>query len=332
MVGLSLLRHAGPSLVGVCLATTVALCISAQAQTYPGKPIRLIVPWPAGGGVDTAARIISQPLSERLGQPIVIENKPGAGGNIGTAMVAQEKADGYTLLMGSAAPHGINPHLYSRLGFEPINDFAFVGHVYKRAEFPRRAGELSLQDGPGPRRRRQGRSRQAQFRLRRGRLVATSVRRDVHGGDRDRRRPRRLQGHEPAGDCAGGRPGRLRARPAHLPALHPIRQDARARSRLEDAQSARAGRPEPSTSRASPACTPPPITGILAPAKTPPEIVARLNKEINAVLQTEETKSRIAKMAAEAGKGTPEEFKAFAISELERYAIVVKQSGAGKVD
>ena len=82
--------------VAAAMLATVGL---AQAQSYPDKPIRLIVPWPPGGGVDTSARIIAQPLAERLGQPVVIENKPGAAGNIGTALVTQEKPDGYTLLM-----------------------------------------------------------------------------------------------------------------------------------------------------------------------------------------------------------------------------------------
>ena len=89
---------------------------AVQAQgTYPSRPIKLVVPYPPGGGVDTAARIISQPLAERLGQPIVIENKPGASGAIGTTMAAREKPDGYTLLLGSTGPHGLDPHLYKRL-------------------------------------------------------------------------------------------------------------------------------------------------------------------------------------------------------------------------
>src|ERR1700730_11028732 len=95
-----------------------------QAQSYPSQPVKLIVPWPPGGGVDTSARIISVPLGQRLGQAIVIENRPGAGGNIGTEAAARAKPDGYTLLMGSISPNAINVHLYSRLGFDPVKDFA----------------------------------------------------------------------------------------------------------------------------------------------------------------------------------------------------------------
>ena len=103
----------------------------AQAQAaYPNKPIRLIVPWPPGGGVDTAARIIAQPLSERLGQPIIVENKPGVAGNLGTASFTKEAPDGYAILMGSLSPNAVNPHLYSKLGFDPVKDFEFVALAY----------------------------------------------------------------------------------------------------------------------------------------------------------------------------------------------------------
>src|SRR4051812_10015788 len=102
---------------------------SALAQGYPSQPIRLIVPWPPGGGVDTSARIVAQPLGARLGQNIVIENRPGAAGNIGTEAASKAKADGYTLLMGSSSPNAINVHLYSRLGFDPVKDFVPIGFV-----------------------------------------------------------------------------------------------------------------------------------------------------------------------------------------------------------
>ena len=111
------------------LAAWLLVAGVASAQGYPTQPIRLIVPWPPGGGVDTSARIIAQPLGERLGQSIVIDNKPGAAGNIGTEQAARAKPDGYTLLMGSVSPNAINPHLYARLGFEPVKDFAPIALV-----------------------------------------------------------------------------------------------------------------------------------------------------------------------------------------------------------
>src|SRR4051794_39239300 len=112
------------------VAALLAAAPAVQAQQpYPSQPIRLIVPWPPGGGVDTSARIIANPLGERLGQNIVVGTRPGAGGNIGTEVAARAKPDGYTLLMGSVSPNAINVHLYARLGFEPLKDFAPIVFV-----------------------------------------------------------------------------------------------------------------------------------------------------------------------------------------------------------
>ena len=116
------------------LAAILMACAAlAQAQAWPTQPIRLIVPWPPGGGVDTSARIIAPGLSERLGQNVVIENKPGAAGNIGTEFAARARPDGYTLVMASSSPNAINVHLYARLAFDPIKDFAPIAMV---AEVP----------------------------------------------------------------------------------------------------------------------------------------------------------------------------------------------------
>ena len=99
------------------------LSASAQAN-YPDRPIRLVVPFPAGGGADNLARAIAPKAAQILGQPIVIDNKPGAGGNIGAAEVARAAPDGYTLLHGTNGTHGINQALYAKPGFDPVKDFA----------------------------------------------------------------------------------------------------------------------------------------------------------------------------------------------------------------
>ena len=100
----------------------------AGAQTFPSKPLRMIVGSPAGGGGDTTARIVTAPLAEVLGQPVVIENRPGAGGNIGADLVAKAAPDGYTLLWAYTG-HVINPGLYARLPFDTVRDFAPVAMV-----------------------------------------------------------------------------------------------------------------------------------------------------------------------------------------------------------
>jgi tripartite-type tricarboxylate transporter receptor subunit TctC len=101
----------------------------ALAQPYPNQPIRLMVPWPPGGGVDTTARMLVEPLGRKLGPPVVIDNRAGAGGNIGTEMAARAKPDGYNLLMGSISPNAINVHLYPKLPFDLIKDFTPIAFV-----------------------------------------------------------------------------------------------------------------------------------------------------------------------------------------------------------
>lgn len=100
-------------------------CGSAMAQ-YPDKPVRLIVPFPPGGPTDVFARVLSVGLAEQLGQQVVIDNKAGAGGTVGTDLVAKAKPDGYTLLFGTAATHGINISLYKTLPYDPLKDFELI--------------------------------------------------------------------------------------------------------------------------------------------------------------------------------------------------------------
>src|SRR5688572_25253927 len=102
---------------------------NAQAQVYPAKPIRLVVPWPAGGTTDILGRIVGQKLSENWAQPIVTDNRGGASGNIGTEAVVKSPPDGYTLLFGSMSTHTMNQFLYSRMAYDPVTDVAPISLV-----------------------------------------------------------------------------------------------------------------------------------------------------------------------------------------------------------
>lgn len=102
---------------------------ATHAQTYPSKPIRFVVPYPPGGPLDIMARAIGQKLTGAMGQPVVIDNKPGAGGNIGADIAAKSAADGYTILMGAVATHAINPTLYPKIPYDPVKDFTPVALV-----------------------------------------------------------------------------------------------------------------------------------------------------------------------------------------------------------
>src|SRR5690349_2688144 len=117
------LLRALPILLGVLTAS------AAVAQSYPDRPVKLVVGYPAGGSVDVVGRLLGQELSKALGQPVVIENKAGASGNIGTDSVAKSPPDGYTLLMGSAAAMAANVSLYKQLPFDPLRDLAPISLI-----------------------------------------------------------------------------------------------------------------------------------------------------------------------------------------------------------
>ena len=106
------------------LGVLLLFALQAAAQSYPVKPVRMIVPYPPGGGNDTLGRLFAAKLSERLGQPFVVENRPGAGTMIGTEAAAKSAPDGYTILLSSIATHALSPNLYSRVPYDPVKDFA----------------------------------------------------------------------------------------------------------------------------------------------------------------------------------------------------------------
>jgi tripartite-type tricarboxylate transporter receptor subunit TctC len=116
-------------LIGLLVAALVALGVpQASAQQFPSQPVRMVVPFPPGGGTDILVRLIQDKYAARLGQPIVVDNRPGASGNIGAALVAKSKPDGYTLLV-QATIVGIYPSVFANLGYDPIADFSWVGGV-----------------------------------------------------------------------------------------------------------------------------------------------------------------------------------------------------------
>ena len=110
-------------------AALFALCASAFAQSYPAKPIHIIAPFPAGGGYDFLSRLLGAEMSKTFGQPVIVENKAGANGNIGTDFVAKSAPDGYTLLMGGNSPISLNVSLYPKLPFDPVKDFEAISRV-----------------------------------------------------------------------------------------------------------------------------------------------------------------------------------------------------------
>lgn len=114
----------------LCGAAALAMSfasVAGAADAYPTKPVTLIVPWAAGGSTDILARVLSEHLTKALGQPVIVDNKPGASGNIGSAMVARAQPDGYTLLIGSMSTHAMNPALMANMPFKGVDDFTPLG-------------------------------------------------------------------------------------------------------------------------------------------------------------------------------------------------------------
>ncbi len=303
----------------------------AQAQAWPTRPIKLIVPWPPGGGVDTAARMIAEPLAQRLGQPVVIDNRPGAAGNIGTAFAAKEKPDGYTLLMASLSPHSVNPHLYAKLGFEPIKDFAPIALVYTVPSFlvvPSASPANTAQElvalakaSPGKLNFASGGPGSSQHLF--GVMFNTATQIDtVHIS---------YKGTSPAEQgLVAGQVDYMLDPPTCLPFVTGGRLKALA-------VAAPKRNPElPNVPTLDEAGIKGVYTltyyGVAAPAGTPRDIVNRLNAEINAILRTDDVRNRLAKLAAEPGTGTPEEFGQFMESEMKRYGEIVRISGAKAVE
>jgi tripartite-type tricarboxylate transporter receptor subunit TctC len=320
-------------MIRILSAIAAVACVGmAQAQSdYPSRPIRLIVPWPAGGGVDTSARIISPPLAERLGQPIVIENKGGAGGNIGTALAAQEKPDGYALLMASISPNSVNPHLYARLDFDPVKDFAPIAYGYTVPNFLvvpanspfNTAMEFIEFAKANPGKLNFGSSGHGSSLHLATIMIQMATGIDVVHVPFKGTAPAEtalLAGQldfmlDPPTCLPYIRAGRLKVLAVGSPERNPAMPDVPTFDEL--------GIPGVHTAV---------YYGFMAPANTPKEIIDLLNKEINEVLQTQAVRERITNMGGVITIAPPEDFGNFANSELERYGEIVKRSGVPKIE
>ena len=314
------------------LAVLLALwAAGASAQTYPSKPIRLVVPFPAGGSLDVVARAIGQKLSEAWGQPVVIDNRPGAGGNIGADLVAKSLPDGYTILEGALSTHAVNVSLYSRMPYDPVRDFEPITLV---AVTP---NVLVLNPS----------------------VPANDVKELIAYAKAN---PGKLSFGSGSNGSAGHLAGELFKMEAGVDMVHvpykgaaPAMQDLLAgRVQLmfdnlaNSMQQVRAGKlkalavttahrstlvPElPTLSEAGlPGFDISTWWGFLAPRGTPKEIVAKWNAEVTRILATPEMKAFFAQQGAEPSPTSPEAFEAMIQSEIAKYAKIVKASGA-KVD
>ena len=318
----------GSGVLTVALAAALWCAAGAAlAQAYPSSPIKLIVPWPPGGGVDTSARIIVQPLAERLGQSIVIENRGGAGGNIGTEQAARAKADGYTLVMASSSPHAINPHIYSKLPFEPIKDFvpiAAVASVPSILVVPPNSPYKTVQDIIAAAKAAPGKLTYGSAGVGSSQHLAGAIFMRATGTG---------MLHVP---YKGTAPAETDLMAGHVSlmldttACLPLVAGGKLRALAVASKVRNPALPNVPTfdELGVPNVYSSIWYGIAAPAGTPKEIVNRINTEVNALLQTPEMKRRMAEFGAEAGSGSPENYLDFWESEYKRFGEIVRLSGA----
>jgi tripartite-type tricarboxylate transporter receptor subunit TctC len=301
---------------------------AATAQDYPTRPIKMIVPYAAGGAADLMGRVVAQKLTEALPHPVVVENRGGAGGNIGADMVAKATPDGYTLLMGNAPTLAINASLFTKLPYDPAKDFSPVSLV---AAVPlillvHPAQPMhSVRDVIEAARAKPGGLVYASGGNGSTTHLSMELLKSMTGTDII---PIPFNGSAPAiiaitngevplmmdlipSSIAQVKAGRLRAlaistatRSALLPELPTV---------------AESGVPGFEVSS---------WFGVVAPAGTPPAIVERLNREIVRALAMPDTRERLASLGAEPVGNTAAEFGAYIKSELVKWAAVVKASGA----
>ena len=317
---------------GLMVGMLVAACVSAAfAQPFPNKPIRIVVPFPAGGTTDVLARAAAQKLSDTLGQPAVVDNRPGAGGNIGAELVAKSPPDGYTLLMGTVGTHAINPALYPKMPYDHIRDFAPVilvagvpnVLVVNPALPVNSVSELVAYARANPGKLNFASSGSGTSIHLSGELFKTAA------GLSMTHVP--YKGSAPAlMDLIGGQVQLMFDNlPSALPQIRAGKLKALAVTSRERAPAL----PDVPTIAESgfPGFEASSWFGLLAPAGTPPPVIATINAEVAKWLASLDAKEKLLAQGANAAGGTPEDFARHIAAETAKWQKVVKESGA-KVD
>jgi tripartite-type tricarboxylate transporter receptor subunit TctC len=297
----------------------------ARAQTYPSRPVRWIVPFPAGGPSDIVARLMGQSLSERLGVPFLIENRPGASGNIGTQAVVGAPADGHTLLF-VAAPNAINATLYPNLGFNFVRDIAPVASIARGALIMLVAPSFPAETIPkfiAYAKANPGTINMASAGNGTPPHVAGELFKAMAGIDM-LHVPYR--GVAPAiTDLLGGHMQVLfDPVPSSIEYVRTVKLRALA---VTTAQRSESLPHVPAIGEFVPGYEASTWFGAGAPRDTPPEIIRTLNSEINTILAYPTTRARLADLGASVFTGSPVDFKKHILDEIDKWATVVKYAG-----
>ena len=312
----------------LCLfaAALSALGASAAHAEYPDKFIKLVVPFPAGGPVDVMARLLAQQLSGALGQTVIIDNRPGAGGTLGAKFAAAAEPDGYTLLFGTGGSLGISPLIYKTAGYDPVKDFAAVAMVSNspnvlavRPEVPaHNVAELVAHAKANP------------GKLSYGAVVGTpphlmtELFKFITGSDIFFV-PYKGAAQALTELLAGQTQVTLLAT---VVMISPV-QEGRLRPLAVTSATRLSEFPDVPTMKEAGFADFPPGSwqAVVAPAGTPPEIVAKLNAAINASLRSPELTAGFARLRAAASIGTPQDLSAQIADEAQKWSAVVKAIG-----
>jgi tripartite-type tricarboxylate transporter receptor subunit TctC len=327
------------ALIYCALAATFSIANTAAAQgSWPVKPVKIVVPFAPGGTTDILARAMAPELSKALGQPFVVENRAGAGGNIGADAVAKSAPDGYTLLMGTVGTHGINKSLYSKMAFDPQKDFAPITLVagvpnvmVVNAEKARAAGINNVADFI-----RAAKASPGKFNM-----ASSGNGTSIHmAGELFKTMSGTYMIHFP---YTGSGPalmalvgGDMNVMFDNLPSSMQLIKAGKLKALAVTSSQRSAALPDVPTVEEAGGPTLKGFEasswfGLLAPSGTPPDIVSRIQQEAAKSLGTPAIKEKLLAQGAIPGGNTPQQFTAFINAEHKKWAQVVKASGA-KVD
>jgi len=305
----------------------VVLSGLAFAQPYPTKAIRLMVPFPPGGSTDIVARIVAQKLGAQLGQSLVIENRGGAGGTLGTAVVAKAPADGYLLTVASTSTHVVAPSVYTKLEYDPVKDFAPIGLMavspYLLVVNPAVKAK-SVKELVDLMRAQPGKLNYASAGVGSTTHLAMEM---LKGASQTFALHIPYNGNGPAGTAVVA--GQVEILFGSLPALLPHAKSGRVRPIAVGTPKRSPSLPEVPTVAESgyPGFDASLWLAIMAPAGTPAPIIERLNRELVSAVSSKETSEALDKAGAEPLTSTPAELAAMIRDGVGKYAKVVKAAG-----
>ncbi|MFY8103247.1 MAG: Bug family tripartite tricarboxylate transporter substrate binding protein [Ramlibacter sp.] len=315
------------SFLALALALPLAATPALAQERYPSKPITFIVPHAAGGANDTIARVIAQKLGEQMGQSVVVENRTGAGGNVGTASAARARPDGYTFILTADSSMVINPSLYKNTGFDPIKDFEPVGTVatagyvlVANPAFPaKNVAELVALAKQQPGKINIGSAGNGTLNHLIGEMLGKATEIDMV--------------HVPYKGAAAAVTdlvaGQVQVSVQSLPSsISFIRSNKIKVLGVVNPKRLPALPDSPTIGETIKGFGATPWYGVFAPAGTPKAIITQLNAEISKALDSKEVQERLAGVGCEAYKSTPEQFAQLVREELPRWARIVKASGA----